>query len=76
MMLHELVRKSQSHYCDQTNGNDADHQSLPCQGPGHPKTPLRQAFALILVVNYGAREPKKAATEHETPNNTFEQVKS
>jgi NADH dehydrogenase FAD-containing subunit len=29
-----------------------------------------------LIVNYGAREPKKAATEHETPNNAFEQVKS
>jgi NADH dehydrogenase FAD-containing subunit len=29
-----------------------------------------------LIVNHGGREPKKAATEHETPNNAFEQVKS
>jgi len=29
-----------------------------------------------LIVNYRAREPKKAATEHENPNNAFEQVKS
>jgi len=29
-----------------------------------------------LIVNYGARVHKQAATEHETPNNAFEQVKS
>ena len=29
-----------------------------------------------LIVNHGARDHKKVATEHETPNNAFEQVKS